>query len=70
MITRQLLNRLRKVEQRIFPKRDESMVTLEEACRVIWQHDKEKFRKMTIDECSGLRYFIPQFEREDLLEKR
>ena len=70
MITRQLLNRLRKVEQRIFPKRDESMVTLEEVCRVIWQHDKEKFRKMTIDECSGLRYFIPQFEREDLLEKR
>jgi hypothetical protein len=54
----------------MFPKRDESMVTLEEACRAIWQHDKERFRKIATGECSGLRYFIPQFEREDLLENQ
>ena len=59
--------RLAKVEELIRPKRDDGQYTLEELCRAIWQQDARKFRKMVDLEYCGLRYFIPQFEREDLL---
>jgi hypothetical protein len=36
--------------------------TLEELCRVIWRHDRERFREVTAH--SSCRLLIPQFERE------
>jgi hypothetical protein len=52
----------------MFPKRDDGLVYLDEVCRVIWQHDKNGFRRIADENCC-FRYFISQFEREDLLER-
>ncbi len=69
MSTRQLLKRIEKVHGRMFPKRDEGAFTLEELCRTIWREDEKTFRTMTSENSCSLRHFIPQFEREDLLER-
>ena len=70
MSTRQLLKRIEKVHGRMFPKRDDGTLTLEELCRAIWREDENQFRKMTSSADCRLRHFIPQFEREDLLDGR
>ena len=59
--------RLAKVEELIRPKRDDGQYTLEELCRAIWRQDEKGYRKMVDRQYCTLRYFIPQFEREDLL---
>ncbi len=68
MSTRYLLNRLEKVEERMFPKRDDGTLTLEELCRAIWRQDRKGLEKITSGEYCSLRHFIRQFEREDSLD--
>jgi len=53
----------------MFPDVDEGAFTLEELCRPIWREDEKTFRTMTSENSCSLRHFIPQFEREDLLER-
>src|SRR5258708_3409008 len=67
--TRQLSSRLKRVERRMFPERNESVLILEELCRAIWREDEKTFRTMSSGNDCSLRHFIPQFEREDLLER-
>jgi hypothetical protein len=69
MSARQMWRRLAKVEELFCPKHDDGQYTLEELCRAIWQQDARAFRKMVDLEYCTLRYFIPQFEREDLARR-
>ena len=66
---RQMSNRLKRVQRRMFPEHDESVLTLEELCRAIWREDENTFRRMNSGDYCSLRHFIPQFEREDLQER-
>ena len=65
MSTRQMWKRLAKVEELMCPKHDDGTFTLEELCRALWRQNKKRYRKMTSRKDCRLRYFIPQFERED-----
>ena len=69
MSIRQLSRRLKRVQRRMFPEVDECAFTLEGLCRSIWREDEKTFRRMNSGDYCSLRYFIPQFEREDLQER-
>jgi hypothetical protein len=57
--------RLRKMENALRPTHD-GCYTLEELCRTWWRQDKVGYLENSKGSLSWpLRYFIPQFERED-----
>lgn len=61
MNIRSLNHRVHRVEQRLCPKRDNS-VTLEEVYRTIWNDNPNGFRQLAA-ECGGpIRVFLARFE--------
>ena len=61
---RDIRRRLVKIQQRVGTP-DNPTCTLEELHRFLWRHSKEEYLKMVDAGNFAMRYFIPQFERED-----
>ncbi len=62
MSTRQLLNRIVKLE-RLASQEKEGHYTLEEICRSLWRKNKKLF--METAKNNSYQLFVYQFERED-----
>ena len=62
MSIRQLSNRIGRLE-RLAPRREDGLYTLEEICRAMWRKNKNRF--MEIAKNNTYQLFVYQFQRED-----
>jgi hypothetical protein len=65
MSTQQIRKRVEKIQDEVCPEHDGKRCTLEEFCRLLWQHDKQRYLEMADEDGCSLRALVPQFERED-----